>query len=76
MLESVLDRHQDVFKSELGMLIGYKAQIIVDEDTQLRFCKARPVPYATRKKVEEELERLEAKGIIELVQFATGRHRS
>ena len=49
-LESGLDRHQDVFKSELGTLKGYKAQIIVDEDAQPRFCKAHPVPYAIGKK--------------------------
>ena len=69
-LESVLGRHQDVFKPELGTLKGYKAQILVDGDAQPRFCKARPVPYAMRKKVEEELERLEAEGIIEPIQFA------
>ena len=69
-LETVLDRHQNVFKPELGTLKGYKAQIFVDEDAQPRFCKARPVPYAMKKKVEEELERLEAEGIIEPIQFA------
>ena len=69
-LENVLDRHQDVFKSELGTLKGYKAQIIVNKDTQPRFCKARPVPYAMRKMVEEELERLESEGVIEPIQFA------
>ena len=69
-LENVLDRHQELFKSEFGTLEGYKAQILVDRDAQPRFCKARPVPYAVRSKVEAELECLEAEGVIEPIQFA------
>ena len=69
-MQSVLDRHPEVFKSELGTLKGYEANISVDPDAQPRFCKARSVPYAMTGKVEEELERLEKEGIIEPVQFA------
>ena len=69
-LQSVLDGHPEVFKSELGTLKGYEAKIFVDPDARPRFCKARSVPYAMTEKVEEELERLEKEGIIEPVQFA------
>ena len=69
-LQDILDRHQEVFTSELGTLKGYKAQISVDPNATPRFCKARSVPYAMYGKVDEELQRLEKDGIIEAVQFA------
>ena len=68
--QDILDRYQEVFKSELGTLKGYKAQISVDPNATPRFCKARPVPYAMHGKVDEELQCLEKEGIIEPVQFA------
>ena len=38
-LQSVLDRHQEVFKQELGTLKGYEAKISVDPDARPRFVK-------------------------------------
>ena len=69
-LQSVVDRHQEVFKPELGTLKGYEAKILVDSDARPRFHKARPVPYAMKGKVEEELDRLQKEGVIEPIQFA------
>ncbi len=69
-LERILDRHRPVFQEGLGTLIGYKAKIYVDPAAKPRFCRARPVPYALREKVEEELNRLVKEGIVEPVQFA------
>ena len=56
-LHDVLYRHQEAFGEELGMLKGYKAKIHIDAGATPRFCRARPVPYAMRTKVEQELER-------------------
>ena len=53
-LESILDCHQDVFKLELGMLNSYKVQILVDEDAQLLFCKARPISLRYEEKGRRE----------------------
>ena len=69
-LARVLDRHEDVFRDELGELKGYKAKIFVDPKARPRYCKARSMPYAMRDRVEAELERLEREGIIQPVQFA------
>ena len=69
-LQQVLDRHRDVFKEELGELRGTAAKIHIERDAQPRFEKARPVPFAIRKKVEQELERLQALGVIRPVQFS------
>ena len=54
-------------KDSLGMFVGRKAKIEVDPSAQLRYCKARTLPYAMRPRVEEELERLVTEGIREPV---------
>ena len=69
-LESVLNRHTEVFQGGLGTLKGYRAKIHIDPDVQPRFCKARSVPYSMRVKVEEKLSQLVEEGILEPIQFA------
>ena len=69
-LKTVLDHHKAVFQEGLGELKGYKAKITLDPQATPRFCKARPVPYALKAKVEEELDQLTAEGIIERRDFA------
>ena len=69
-LQQVLDRHRDVFKEEPGQLRGTAAKIQVERDAWLRFEKACPVPFAIHKKVEQELDRLQALGVIRSVQFS------
>ena len=68
--EEVLRRHADVFEEKLGLLQGTTAKIHIDPQVQPKFCRARPVPYALRVKVEHELDRLEKDGVIEPVQFS------
>ena len=69
-LTTLLEKYSEVFKKGLGKLIGHEAKLYVDQDASPRFCRARPVPYALRDKVEAELERLNKEGIIQPVQFA------
>lgn len=69
-LHDVLARHTNVFKDELGLVKGTTAKIHVDPGSKPRFCNPRPVPYALRSKVEQELERLEKDGIIEPIHFS------
>ena len=60
----------DVFKEGIGEHKGMKVNIHVKDDATPRFHKARPVPYAMKEKVEDELKRLQETGIIEPVQFS------
>ena len=69
-LQQVLERHPDVFKEELGQLRGTTAKIYTIPEAQPKFYRPRPVPYTLRKKVEQELERLQQQGVIEPVQFS------
>ncbi len=58
-VQGVIDKqHADVFKSELGLVKGVMADLIIDSEVQPRFCRARSISYALRQKVEAELERL------------------
>ena len=68
--QEVVDRYSSVFKDELGLIKGIQARFEVDANAQPKFCRARPVPYALRSKVEAELERLEKSNIITPVTFS------
>ncbi len=47
-----------------------EARIDVDLHVQPRYCKACPIPFTLRDKVEVELKHLQKEGIIEAVQTA------
>jgi len=57
-----------VFDKGLGTIKGFKADIKLQDDATPIFYKARPVPYALRQNVEEELDCLEKLGIAKKVE--------
>ena len=69
-LHNLLQKHQQLFRDELGTLQGVEAVIHVPPHAQPRFYKARPIPYAMKDKVEDELQRLQAAGVISPVEFS------
>ena len=69
-LDSILQKHSKLFAKELGLVKKTKAKIHIDPQSKPQFYKARPIPYALRDKVNEELQRLEQAGIIEPVEFS------
>ncbi|KAL5516532.1 hypothetical protein EMCRGX_G001892 [Ephydatia muelleri] len=69
-VEKLLDRYADLFKEELGRVKGVEVKIHVDESARPRFSRPRPVPFALKGRIEEELERLQRDGIIEPVKFS------
>ena len=69
-LDSILNRHNDVFQDGIGKLKGFKATFNVEPNTVPRFLKARNVPYSLRPAVEAELRNLEEQDIIERVDFS------
>ena len=69
-LQEVLGQHELVFSEGLGKIKGVQASLHVNPEAQPRFYKPRPVPYALRKKVGKELDRLEEEGVILKVQHS------
>ena len=54
-VDGLLAKYQVLFEKGYGHLKQFKAFIQVLEDAQPIFLKAGPVPYALKKKVEQEL---------------------
>ena len=65
-----MDRHAPLFAGDLGKLKGYAAHIDIENNAKPKFCKARPVPFALKERVEAELDRLHATGVIEPITFS------
>jgi len=57
-------------KDEISTFKSAKAKLVLKEGSQPKFCKARPVPYAMKPKVEVELKHLEKEGILHKVKFS------
>ena len=68
--KELITKYQEVFKEKMGLLEGATVSIAVRADTAPRFFKPRPVPYAYKELVEQELRRLEGDEIIEAVRFS------
>ena len=59
-----------MFKDELGCLVDKQVRLDIDPKATPKFFKPRSVPFMQRKKVEAELENLQALGIISPVKFS------
>ena len=69
-LDGILEKYSEVFDSELGEMKDVLVKIHVPSETKPIFHKARPVPYAIKEKIENELERLIKEGISEPLEYS------
>ena len=69
-ITTLLQKHSNVFKSELGTIQGTTVDLPVLPDAKRKCLKARTVPYILRETIETELDRLLAQGVIQPVKFA------
>ena len=75
-VDQLLARYEDVFDEGLGTIRPFTVKLSVRSDATPKFCKARPVPYALREAVDEQLDNLEAMRILEKkLIIASGQHR-
>ena len=69
-LQAILVEHKQVFSDGLGTLKDNKVKFYLEDQTNPQFLKARPLPLSLRDKVAEELDRLQAEGIIVPTKFS------
>ena len=69
-LQGILADYSTIFDTELGTLIGLKATIRVDPAAQPHFFKPRAAPYASKEKIEKELDQLLKQEVIEKINFS------
>ena len=63
-LDTLLKRHDGLFSSNLKELKGTKAKIVLKKNAECKFFKPRPVPYALKDQVANELQNLESRKVI------------
>ena len=63
-LHTLLQRHKPLFSKELGEIHPFTASLHVKPDATSRFFKPRPVPFAIKDAISQELKRLEKQGTI------------
>jgi transposase InsO family protein len=68
---SIVNEYSDVFSSEPGTIKGHVAHVHIAPNATPRAFPARPVPFPLRRAVEDELQRLTQRGIIEPVDPST-----
>ena len=69
-IANLLQKYHEVFSDKIGTYTGGKVNIQIDPTVMPKFCKPRPLPFAIKDKVEDELKKLQEQGVIEPVKFS------
>ena len=69
-VQRLLTKYKSVSDKSLGTLSGVKAQLILEDGVQPKFCRTRNVPYAVKPYFEKELVRLQEEGIISPIEYS------
>ena len=67
-LEDRVQQYPKLFAGKLGTITGFTAELKVKENATPQYFKSRPVPYAPREKVENDLKCLVKEGGLKKVQ--------
>ena len=69
-LHEMLKHYDEVFQDEVGTMKNIKAKLKLKENATPKFHRPRTVPFALKEAVEQELNRLEEKGILQKVNYS------
>ncbi|XP_037876915.1 uncharacterized protein K02A2.6-like [Bombyx mori] len=70
LINEIVSRHKSLFDGTLGKYTGGTAELIVRPDAVPIYCRARPLPYALRERVDAELDAMLAAGVIKPVDHS------
>nr|XP_042912109.1 uncharacterized protein K02A2.6-like [Parasteatoda tepidariorum] len=66
-IQKIINSFSDVFEPKIGCIPDYTCALKLIPDAKPIFIKPRTVPYALKSKVEQELDKLGAEGVIEKI---------
>ena len=66
-LQKLLSKYAALFQDEAGTIESCEAKLYLKSHAKLKFFKPRPAPFALKSAVDQELDRLEAAGVIQSV---------
>ena len=69
-MERVFTKYKSLFDGGLGTIKGVTAHLKLKENVTPQFFKPRPVPFALKEKIAEDIRRLESIGVLEKVDFS------
>ncbi|XP_052747502.1 uncharacterized protein K02A2.6 isoform X1 [Bicyclus anynana] len=69
-IDKTISKYSEIFEDELGTFTGDPVTIHLKPNATPRFLKARPVPYAIKARVEQEIDRLVAEGVLQPLSFS------
>eukprot|EP00731_Ephydatia_muelleri_P011873 Em0006g767a len=71
MVKTLMRKYADVFKAELGTMKGIKAKLVLKAGVVPRFIRPRPIPFALKEAVEQEIRHLEEQGILRRITHSS-----
>ena len=69
-LLTLQQKYNDVFEDKLGKCTKTKVSIHLKDDTKPIFCNARPIPFAVKQKVQDEIDRLVDLGVLQKINYS------
>ncbi|XP_039759590.1 uncharacterized protein K02A2.6-like [Pararge aegeria] len=69
-IEKTILKYSNIFRDGLGTFRGDPVTIHLKPGATPKFFKARPVPYAIKARVEEEIDRLVAEGVLRPLSYS------
>ena len=69
-LDHLRTKYSSLFDGNVGTIKGVNAHLKIKENAVPQFFKPRPVPFAPKEKIVEELRRLEKIDVLEKVEFS------